>query len=44
MHEERILMGLLVIDKGDVRLTLLHVPSRRAHGTNLGLMRTSGRC
>jgi hypothetical protein len=42
MHAERVLMGLLAIDNGDARLTLLHVPSRTAHGTNLGLMRTSG--
>jgi hypothetical protein len=42
MHTERVLMGLLAIDNGDLRLTLLHVPSRHAHGTNLGLMRTSG--
>lgn len=42
MHPERVLMGMLAIDKGDVRLTLLHIPSRHAYGTNLGTMRTSG--
>jgi hypothetical protein len=42
MHPERVLMGLLAIDKGDVRLTLLHIPSRHAYGTNLGTIRTSG--
>jgi hypothetical protein len=42
MHPERVLMGLLAIDKGDARLTLLHIPSRHAYGTNLGTIRTSG--
>ena len=42
MHPERVLMGLLAIDKGDARLTLLHIPSRHAFGTNLGTIRTSG--
>jgi hypothetical protein len=35
-------IGLLAIDDGDVRLTLLQMLSRHAHGTNLGLMCTSG--
>lgn len=42
MHQERVIMGLLAIDNGDTRLTLLHIPSRTAHGTDLGLMRASG--
>lgn len=42
MHAERVLMGLLAIDKGDVRLTLLHIPSRTVYGTQLGTVRTSG--
>jgi hypothetical protein len=35
MHQERILMGLLCIDRGDARLTLLHVPSRHALNAKL---------
>lgn len=42
IHQERVLMSLLAIDKGDVRLTLLHIPARHVYGTNLGLVRTSG--
>jgi hypothetical protein len=42
MHQERVLMSLLAIDNGDVRLTLLHIPSRQAYGTNMGTIRTSG--
>ena len=42
IHQERVLMSLLAIDKGDVRLTLLHIPARHVFGTNLGLVRTSG--
>jgi hypothetical protein len=42
MHAERVLMGLLAIDNGDVRLTLLHIPSRNVYGTQLGTIRTSG--
>ena len=42
IHPERVLMSLLAIDKGDVRLTLLHIPARHVYGTNLGLVRTSG--
>ncbi len=42
MHAERVLMGLLAIDEGDVRLTLLHIPSRLAIGTPIGTVRSSG--
>jgi hypothetical protein len=42
MHAERVLMGLMAIDNGDVRLTLLHIPSRNVYGTQLGTIRTSG--
>jgi hypothetical protein len=42
MHAERVLMGLLAIDGGDVRLTLLHIPSRNVYGTQMGTIRTSG--
>jgi hypothetical protein len=42
MHAERVLMGLLALDQGDVRLTLLHIPSRNVYGTQLGTIRTSG--
>ncbi len=42
MHAERVLMGMLAIDEGDVRLTLLHIPSRLAIGTPVGTVRSSG--
>jgi hypothetical protein len=42
IHAERVLMGLLAMDNGDVRLTLLHIPSRNVYGTQLGTIRTSG--
>lgn len=42
IHRERVLMSLLAIDRGDARLTLLHIPARHVYGTNLGLVRTSG--
>lgn len=42
MHADRMLMTFLSIKEGEVRLTMLHVPSRRT-GTNLlGPIRTTG--
>ncbi len=42
IHAERVLMGLLAIDNGDARLTLLHIPSRLTIGTTMGTIRSSG--
>jgi hypothetical protein len=42
MHAERVLMGLLAIDKGDTRLTLLHIPTRHVSGSVFGALRSSG--
>ena len=42
MHAERVLMGLLAIDNGDTRLTLLHIPSRHVTGSVFGAVRSSG--
>ena len=42
MHAERVLMGLLAIDNGDTRLTLLHIPSRHVSGSVSGVLRSSG--
>ncbi len=42
MHAERVLMGLLAIDNGDARLTLLHIPSRQVSGSVFGGLRSSG--
>jgi hypothetical protein len=42
MHAERVLMGLLAIDNGDTRLTLLHIPTRHVSGSVFGGLRSSG--
>jgi hypothetical protein len=42
MHQERILMGLLCVDRGDARLTLLHVPPRHAFASKLGFSESLG--
>lgn len=42
MHPDRVLMSLLSIDEGEVRVTLLHTPERRAQGGAPRNIRTRG--
>ncbi len=42
MHADRVLMTLLAIKEGEVRMTMLHTPSRRPADNQLGPIRMAG--